>query len=170
MFVCITPLGPCAGLCSLRLISPSPNPQFCTRPLRGCSNNEDNQSLLRTFSSPKQTVLKVCTEEINMSGITLYYASVYFTQSGTARGAMRRDVTIEFHAVLWNGPIRIVVGQIRHKCAWAIAAHFFACFALSPSIRSSSFKDGCCIEELSSDESQSSAACRVVPVTVPIKL
>ena len=88
------------------------------RPPRGCTNTRTD----------KQIVLKVCTI-INMSEITHYYASVRrrFTQRGTAPGAMRRDtrrgVTTVFHAVLWNGPIRIVVGQIRHKCAWAVFVH-----------------------------------------------
>ena len=117
-----------------RLIPPSP--QFCTRPLRRCSNTRTD----------KQTVLKVCTI-INISGTTLYYASVRrgFTQSGTARSTMRRDtwrgVTIEFHAVLKNGLIRIVVGQIRQVCMSSIcgiprtAAHF-CCVFCSQSLNS----------------------------------
>ena len=73
---------------------------------------------------------------------------------GTQRGVMTM-----FHAVLWNGPISVVVGQIRHKRACSIVVEFHdkpltffhvLVSSVNPSIQSAIFKDGCRIEGLMS--------------------
>ena len=88
----------------------------------------------------KQTVLKVCTINKHEQNHALQASSASgFTQRSTARWATRRCVTTMFHAVLWNGPIRIVVGQNRHKCSHVKPLTFFTCFAFSSSIRSAIF-------------------------------
>ena len=63
-----------------------------------------------------------------------------FTQHGimrvTVRCGTRCGVTIVFHAVLWNGPIRIVVGQIGHKCACSVEPLTFLLVFCSQSLDS----------------------------------
>ena len=84
------------------------SPLIITRPPRGCSNTRTAYSANSSKS--------VHNNKHERDHALLRSSASGCTQRGTVRCTMRRGtrlgVTIVFHTVLWNGPIRIVVGRL----------------------------------------------------------